>query len=342
MRMWKLILVLALSTLGSSQAKACGDFGCGDSWGGLYGVGDYNLYSFGSGMYDLGSYYGSGYDSYGGGCGSLLSSCGGGYDMAGLYGDSWGLGNSGGSWDIGINIDIVPTYTSSCGGEYSYCSGYNPYMQGMDMGCSIGYCDGGYTPYYGSDYDYSNPLYDPFAQYYNQVPPSYYPQPYYPTYGSYPRDPYQNPWIPEVPPSIPPYGVCDNILIPCPGGIITRQPQILPRNQYALPRNPGYPTDPFPPYYPPGNPAGYPPTHNDPYPPVVLNPPVIPPVFNPPTNYPPVITNYPPVVLPPVNNPPNNPPVVPQPPVLPGNPPGGSTTNTGSRPPVRNDIPRGM
>ena len=359
MRMWKWIIVLAVSVLGSTPAKACGDYGCGDAWGGLYSVGDYNLYQFGSGMYDIGVSLG-GYDvssqyNYGGSCGSLITSCSGGYDSGNLYGSHWGLA-SGGSLDIGITISATPSEPISMTNSCDVC-GMAPY-QNYDVGCSVGYCDSGYAPYPGSSYSSNNPWFNAWDHYFNQIPtqPSYPQYPYFPpSFTQVPRDPYQNPYFPPAPPSVPPYGVCDNIVVMCPTGIVTR-PTPIPGTGYSIPRDPFSPPTTFPPtVYPPQTypPVLMPPTHTDPfYPPVaypgtrnqlprdpgypispiapIAYPPSVPPMVNdpvfppsplPPTVYPPV-NPLPPVILPPVTTLPVTPPTG-YPPVgpVPVNPP---------------------
>lgn len=349
-----MVPVIALALWFAAPASACGDYGCDTGWSGLYSLGDYNLYSFGTDLYGIGSHgggWGGGYEyGYGGGCGSFLNTCGGGYDYAGLYGSEWGI--------TGYNIDIsvypLPGYDTygSCG---DICSGYNPYMYGMDAGCSIGYCSpGSYYPYYGSDYSSPwNPYYDDWKGYLPTYPNdyySYYPMPQLPpSYYDFPRDPFQpyppyTPTWPPVnpPPSIPPYGQCDNITVMCPTGPITRTPQPLPPRYNDLPRAPGTPTS-FPPvYYPPTNthgpgtypPVSYPPASNPPvyYPPTTIS---NPPVSNPPTTYPPGNPpTFPPTTFPPVSQPPTATNPI-------GTPPDQSGIVTNPVAPRRNDIPRG-
>lgn len=319
-----IFLGLVLGLMLSPTAKACFDGSC-DSWGGLFNTGGYNLYGFGSDIYSLGG-YSSGYDSWGGGCGNIYSGCGGGYDSAGMYGSDWGSLGGGFSLDIGISIYPLTDFSS-----YGY-SDYSSLYNSCDIGCSVGYCDGSAYPYTGnymnnnpwsstpSYWDYPYTSYDPY-QYYSQNPYSY------PTnYGNIPRDPY------GPPPSIPPYGGCDNIIVMCPTGPVgwPSQPQPVPPYYGGLPRDNGYPNPGYPyPEYP-----SYPPTHNNPsYPPVTY--PGYPPVTYPPVS--PPGTTYPPVTYPPVSPPVGNPTTPPG--SNPGSPSFGPSVDP--RPPVRNTLPRG-
>ncbi len=312
-----LILALALILGGASErAGACGDGSC-DSWGGLYNTGDYSLLSFGvdvSATLDYSSYsYGGGYDSYGGGCGSIVSSCGGGYDLAGLYGGDWGLGGGyGGYGGYGFGgVDIL----GGMGYGYSpYSGGYDMggyggmgsyggygYGNGFDVGCGVGMCGGGYLPafdggvFYGGGGVTTLPWPGPQMPVTPWVfPPTQFPQP--PTYIPYPPQYPQPPMYPQPPvyppfnpPTIPPYGGCDGVIIPCPVG-----PPIRP-----TPPGPIFPPV-FPTYVPPVFPTYVPPVFPTYVPPVF--PTYVPPVF--PTFVPPV---FPTVVPTPVYQPRNQP-----------------------------------
>ena len=68
MRMWKLFFLLPLLTLTLMSRSAKAEYGYYDSgYGGMINTGNYNLGSWGSDMYNLGSYSGYGYGGgYGG------------------------------------------------------------------------------------------------------------------------------------------------------------------------------------------------------------------------------------------------------------------------------------
>lgn len=193
--------------VGTKQAHACDDYyGCGSSydssWSGLYNTGGYDVYQLGVDIYNYSS-YSSGYDygSYGGGCGSLISSCSGGYDLSGLYGSSWGLGSYGSSgYGLGIDNSVLgglgfgySPYTSLYG-DGSYGTGFGTGLGGNDIGCALGYCGGSSSlPYYSPDlfngsFPYSLPgmTSNPFGLPGTNPFAPQYPSPMLPPYTNFP------------------------------------------------------------------------------------------------------------------------------------------------------------
>lgn len=245
--------ILFLSSLGFANCDYC-------EWGGLQATGGYNLFNFGLNLYsglDY-SYGSSGYDSWGGSCGTLISSCGGGYSAPGLYGNNWGPYSGGGDYAFLIDIQISPIASGSCGGYNSGCGG------NIDVGCGVGYCSpSGSTwvpdipnpfltpnmPFPGSPMlpPYGGgPTYPPFSQSpfppYSQPPYAGPTFPPYPPTGGIPGPGYPSNPLPSPPRYIPPYGGCDDIFVPCPRGPVGRN------------NPPGYPppsTGPQSPNYPP-------------------------------------------------------------------------------------------
>lgn len=198
------------------RASACGDY-CED-WGALYYTGGYNLYDFGVDLYDTSSYGTSGmdYSNWGGGCGSLISSCG------NAYNDS--------SYTI-----LIDTYTTMAGLCGTTCLGGSGSMPSAGWP----YTNSPFTPEaFSPDSPFTSPFSPPMAQPFSPpfaqppmaLPPL--PMPYLPpalntpppvggippvTFNPY--NPGSSPNIPGLspPPSLP-WGGCDNVIVMCPSG----------------------------------------------------------------------------------------------------------------------------
>lgn len=229
-----LFLVLSLNT---GKAFACGDY-C--DYGGAYATGGYDLYSFSLDLYTIADYSYSSYD-YGGSCGTF-SGCGSCYDVGLMSGYS-GLNNYYNNGLIDWEISSITNQLN----QYIQMQN-NPFMGGGYPGIGGGYPGmtnnfGNFPGIYGSGYPgigggYPGfpgmptfPTYPPTTNF-----PTYPTYPTFPTYPSlppvttfptYPTTP-TTPTLPTPPTNTPPpYGGCDNIIIPCPSGTVTR-PQTLP------------------------------------------------------------------------------------------------------------------
>lgn len=261
---------IAVGLLFSASSFACGDY-CDSGWAGVYETGGYDFYQSAYDVYQstlevdiTTTTYMPVYDtsSYGGGCGSLLSTCGGGYDNPTInnpYTTPYGSG-PGTPGDIGL----IPRDPNNPLDPFNPL--INPFNPGTPGGPGLGTVDpmnpggnpivpiavGGPMPG-GPGIISRDPAVLPPT-----VPPMPLPLPIamnppFPPYtGTLPTNPYQPPVVnppnptpvtpvgvgtstlpntgtvtrdpntPYVPPAPPPYGGCDNVVVMCPTGPVVR------------------------------------------------------------------------------------------------------------------------
>jgi len=231
---------LALAT--ARPANACGDY-C-DPWAGLYSTGGYALLDVSVDIYNALDYSGGGwsggggYDNWGGGCTSFVDPCGGAYGDLSLWGagmGGYGMGGNG----MANPYDLYGGM-SGLGGDCFTTGTCFPPMAGLPGTMP------GMTPGYPPS-TIPNPYYTPPSQ-----PPSVIPNPYY-------VPPTQPPFagVP-TPPQLPPWGGCDGIFVPCPGGPVTRPP-VPPTTPWVPPSMPPWTGPTTPPGGGPQPPAYTPP-----------------------------------------------------------------------------------
>ncbi len=173
-------------------------------WNGLYNTGGYNLLTFGNNLYDLSNYFNnyywpSGIDSYwGGSCGSFFSSCYSPYDSLGLFGfnENW--------FDLNINIDINLLLSPFLYG--GYCGYGGSYLCGCGSNLYNNQFCGSFQNYLGS-FPYNNNYLFPYYNWTN-------------TGQNYGWFDWNSSFLPinigiNYPVSVPVWGGCDNIFIPC-------------------------------------------------------------------------------------------------------------------------------